>query len=252
MYDERLSKAIARIDAEREAVRTERAAFEEFAEELRALEVPVRRTDVAGAPTLVESTPDTELLQSVRRAYRSTVMAVPEYDEQYGESLRENMAAELDEDVAVAVVDGARFTRPLKSVLLQQIRVAVETRTDLLDALRRERAAIRDASELLERGEDRLEPLTAGGLTSRPFDELVTIERQLRREIDRCEQLLDDRQRDIHRQRWQFPRGDTQLLQEYLYREFDTTYPVVTTALDRIDQLSDNHSTVVRAISRSS
>jgi hypothetical protein len=52
-------------------------------------------------------------IQEIQQAYEDTVMDVPHYDEEYGESLYMNMAAEFGSDIATAVTEASDFTPPL-------------------------------------------------------------------------------------------------------------------------------------------
>ncbi|PSP16138.1 hypothetical protein BRC62_06380, partial [Halobacteriales archaeon QH_10_67_13] len=73
---------------------------------------------------------------------------------------------------------------------------------------------------------------------------LVDQEGQLRSAEQDCADLLTTRQRRIHEER----RRTGSLLQEYLYADLKTTYPVLDTTVQQIDRLRDRRRAVTRAV----
>ncbi|UHQ98856.1 hypothetical protein HYG81_24105 (plasmid) [Natrinema zhouii] len=222
-----IRKAQSVVETERERMRTERDAFYDFAEEVRALSVSDGFSQSNQTLLMKGGTVGTRV-KPVRDRYRETVMAVPHYDEDYGEPLRENMAAEFNRDIATVVVDDQPFSTQLKRLLVQQARTAARRREELLRSLSREQESLADASERLQDIEDSFDQNST--LEWHSFLQLVSSDKTLQRNIDACEQLVADRQRSLHSNRV----GSDQLLQRYLYDHLGFSFPVLNAALDLI------------------
>lgn len=224
-------------DDERDSVVAERAAFETFAEAVASMPTTtaspspsVRRADGAGRP-----------LAAVRERYRETVLAAPGYERAYNEDLSEHIAAEFGRPVAGTVLADGHLTPPLKRLLVAGARESAAERTDLLGALNRECDSLATAADRLERTGD---ALSSTAPEDRPFSELVDQEGRLRSAERDCTDLLTDRQRRIHEER----RRTGSLLQEYLYTDLETTYPVLDAAVRQIGRLRDRRRAVTRAV----
>lgn len=101
-----LKSARPTLEEEQSRTTAERDDLMEFAN--RVADLSVESTTTAGLPaggtaSAITTGHGSTGLDDVREAYRETVMAVPHYAEEYGESLEENMAIELDDEVAVSV-----------------------------------------------------------------------------------------------------------------------------------------------------
>ncbi len=242
-----VDEALTAVERERECVRAEREAFEEFARTVGAL--PVQSRQSAGMPPgLSASAGRGDRLQTVRDGYRETVMAVPGYEEEYGESLRENMTAEFGKEVAVAVTEGSQFTPQLRRLLVSGARVAAQQRETLCDALDAEHQSVSEARTRLREIDASLERMTATDPPERSFSGLVDEAHDLRQGERRCEQLLETRQREIHRGTHQFRQSEDVLLQEYLNAELDVTFPVLEAALERLRRLRERQRVVVQSV----
>jgi hypothetical protein len=108
---------------EQSRLQAERSALERFESQIRGLSAASvgQSTPSRGGATLAQSNVETRSqLQAVQNAYRDTVMAVPHYQEDYGESLTEHMTAEFGEDVTTAVVEGSTLTPQVKRALVSK------------------------------------------------------------------------------------------------------------------------------------
>jgi len=240
---------LATVERERESVRAERDAFEEFATTVKSLPAGSPQS-VEAPPGLTASAGKADPLGTVRDCYRETVMAVPDYDEEYGESLREHMTAEFGEVIATAVVGGGELTPRLRQGLVDGARAIARRRGTLRDVLDTEYEAVRDARGELREIDATLERVAATDPADRSFAELVDEGRDLRRDERRCEGLLERRQREIHRETRRFRRSDDLLLQEYLNADLEVTFPVLDATLERLSRLRDHRRSVVRSLTR--
>ena len=244
-----LREAESAIDAERTVVRAEREAFREFAATVQTLQVNRRHSTGATRIQHTKALSDTAQMRTVQDAYRTTVMAIPDYADQYGETLREHMATELGHDTAAAVVDGQQFTRPLKHAVVVQASIAAQQREAFLDMLDDEEASVRESAALLREAGSALERFDETELSQQSFAELASYEQELRQDIARCVRLLETRQCDIHRKNRAVSLTEQSLLQEYLYRDLDTTFPALAATLGQLRRLHRRKRTVIRTIS---
>lgn len=243
-------RAMVQVEDERAAVEAERDAFSEFAESVREMDALSHTSFDAPTAALVSPSPDHEQLRTIRSRYRETVMAVPGYDREYGESLRENMTAEFGEEVTTAILDGEQFTPKLKNLLVGRAVAAARQREALMEAIDGEHSSLIDARQRLETAEIPLEAEDELELSEESFEALIDYDRRSRREETRCEKLLTDRQRHVHRKTRWLHNADAAFLQEYLYHDFDVRFPVLHAGLERIERLRERRRVVSRAIAR--
>lgn len=257
----RLPDAVDVTREEYERTAAERDAFEQFTQRVAAIEpadgnpahrgtssespatgpVATRTTEVPSGP---RSTPGETPLEGVREAYRETVMAVPHYEEEYGEPLEENMAAELGPEVARAVTEGEVLPRQLQATLLQKSQQAYEQRADFLHPLENEYETLVDARRRL-RGTCETTTSIEESMFPRPVREIVQSWERLDKLEDDCEDLLAERQAQLHERTW---RGPSRSLQLFLYRSRPWTYPVLNDGLDAISRIREAKRRAVEAI----
>ncbi|WP_135365379.1 DUF7260 family protein [Halosimplex halophilum] len=213
---DRVADAIGVVDTEIEYTADERAAFDRFRARLSKVEPWTPATadgnaiDAANAgtgpgaagsaPTLAATRSEPRAgagLRTVRTAYRETVMAVPHFEAEYDETLRESLAAEFGADVAAQVVDGARLTPPLYRALGAAVDRAVDERQRFRRTLERERdslAAVRDGLAACERRLDEVAAELDGADAERPG----RLDERLADAEATCADLADERQRLVH------------------------------------------------------
>jgi len=230
-----IDRATALVDEEIELVEREQEAFERFLARVRESGATgrgtVRREGTGGPAVLAaaDSRPS-ERLRSIRAAYRETVMAVPHYEREYGDTLRESVAAELGETLAGHVADGQVLAPALSDALVKASERARDDRADFLRYLRRERESLREAaSELndierraVELGE-RVGAASTGAQLASADESLAALER-------RCTDLANRRQATIHdRGVGELSGVDGTSLVQYLYADdMETVAPVLS------------------------
>nr|WP_101297993.1 hypothetical protein [Halegenticoccus soli] len=118
---ELVDEEIARVDAERDAVRR-------FRRRIGALETR-RPAGSATAPTpagairsIGEGRSASPALDRVRTAYRETVMSAPHYEDEYGDTFEESVAAEFGAETAELLRTSDRFTDALRELLVRACR----------------------------------------------------------------------------------------------------------------------------------
>lgn len=246
-----LQDAFAAVEDERDRLIAERDAFRRFADEVETVEAQVGQP-VGTATVVAQSGGDRRALRSVRERYRETVMAVPHYEAEYDENLRENVAAEFDWELATAVTDGRNFSPQLKQLLVHRARLAARDREELRTTIERERESLAETEALLRETERTLREARDGVLRERSFSGLVDVAGNLGRAIDRCERSLEDRQSEIHRIESEWGCSDRSYLYPYLYADLEVMHPALDAVLDRIRTLRDRRREVVRFLMRRS
>jgi hypothetical protein len=230
----RIAAAIEALEAEQRIVSAEKRAFEAFRARLSNLDCTTPSTNApaataAGPSTLVDTGgAPSEALRRIRVAYRETVMDVPHYESEYGDSLVENLTAEFGSDVARCLVAGTGLTPILYEGLLDAAEQATTERRRFLAVLRRERESLQRIETELDDCErraveliDRISTASESGTLGRLDGELADLERQ-------CESLSSRRQETIHgRSFTAFSGVDDGSLSGYLYEDCETSFPAL-------------------------
>ncbi|KAB7517623.1 DUF7260 family protein [Halosegnis rubeus] len=227
---------------ERRRVADEREAFDRFARLLAGVESETP-TATTGSRTLLGDGGVSAGARAVRDHYQSTVMSVPHYDSEYGDSYRESLAIEFGPDVAVALESG--FDARTKQAVHAAARDAHADRVRFVDALDAEAAALTDYRETcLAIADERL----AVAEEAHGCEEYGTLDalrtRCLTLEAD-CDGLAGERQQAVRACRADLGLPDAYPnLQEYLYAPLETDYPVLAATTDIAAQLRDCRQTV--------
>jgi len=240
--------ALDELARQRDSVRAERDAFHEFADDVQSLSTATQSTTGANTTHVVDAGRGGQELDRVRDSYRETVMALPDYEEEYGETFEEHLTAEFGPDVASVVIGGREFTDPVKQLLVQQARESARQREQLLSEFSMEATSLREARRRLDDVDGALSAPGASGLRGRSFRDLVEADGDIRQAETDCEHLIEDRQGDVHRINRQYTGPEQPLLQEYLYADLDVTFPVLAAALERIRELRERRSAVIREV----
>lgn len=244
----RIPEALSTVQEERERTAAEEAAFEGFSERVAALNTTELKpaTPTAGTTLTSSETETTAQLEDIRAAYRNTVMAVPHYEEEYDESLTENIAAEFGADFA-GLVDGDNILTPnLQQALVRASHAAKQERASFLKSLDWEHNTLTDARRRLRNVSESTERLATTPLDRCRFNKLLRVEHRLQNLKSDCEEILQDRQRHLQNRSY---RNGLQL-QAYLYLSRPWTFPVFNDALDCLSRLREIEDRVVQSVIR--
>ena len=239
------------VAEERKRLLNERDAFDAFARRISGLEVsevPAAVHATGGIATATSIGAD-DRLDQVQDAYRDTVMSVAHYDSDYGEPLPENIAAEFGEGLAVAVVEGRRFTPQLKAALLASSEEASRSRAAFLSTLEDEAQALSDARETMETIDAERESIAAAPLTSRSFEALVDDWNRLGVLSEQCRTMLRDRQ-EVIRSRSAERLSSAPDLNDYLYDDLPVSYPVLSDLTSLSESIDSFRSRVLDSLTR--
>jgi hypothetical protein len=235
-----------RLRTERRRTADEAEALEAFRDRIDGLAVDTQTADRlrTGHGTLLDRQHRSGL-GTVREAYETTVMRVPqaEYDDGYAE----NLSAEFGSAVAAALTEGTTFDATCKRILLTPTAEAIDERHRFQERLAGERSAVETVESRLLPIVSELSEYPTDDLESRSFGTLDTYRRRLSVLETRCDDIAAERQRGIRNERLgrSVPVDD---LQSYLYQSFDRTYPVLGAVVDVADGVRETRRAASRAI----
>lgn len=256
-----IEKAETCCSEERRRLIDEQNAFSEFCRRIRSTTPTAGENisnyseyGVVGARTTRFNT-QSQGLDKIEQAYRETVMSVPHFDDDYGDSFMENIEAELGSQITT-VLDGGNhtLTAQLQQSLVLQTKQAIERRRNLVSMLDAELSELKDAKIRLKHLEKQREQLnTALHSTVEHHEQNVESENlkayaeqwsEYEELKDQCEELLMDRQATIQNQSPQASdRFD--VFYEYLYEPMQTDYPVLTATLSLIDWIEQDCRVII-------
>lgn len=251
-----LPKARERCDEERRQTRAERDAFDQFVRRLADIDAAVptgtsgARAAIGPPTSTIVRQADDRSVRAVRNAYRETVMAVPHYEEDYGESLAANVSEEFDPGAATVLTDGGGLTPEIKRGLAQSAIESRNGRESLLDVLDREASSLERANETFSDCEATFERIENQPLQERSYGGLLATWRQLRRCSDRIESVLEERQAEIQsgaNLSRQF--DDTWATYAYLYGPLPVSHPILAEGARLLDEKESLEADLVRALS---
>ena len=227
---------------ERERTAREYEAFDRFLNrvvEISTSTPQVTAASAAGPAVLQErySRPGGELA-AVIDAYEETVMDVPHYEQDYGETLAEHMAAELGEEVAQGVLGRGALSNHLKAGIVETTRTARDRRENLHGLLEGEAASLERHGSRFRSITEKIERTTTTLCSQQSYDELL----EQRTELQECQETLEEivakRQEDRNDNRITcMPRKTQMHLQAYLYMPMEVTYPVVAEATELLSRV---------------
>jgi hypothetical protein len=173
-------------------------------------------------------------LEDVRKQYRDSVMPVPNYNREYGESFEEHFASEFGPEVASVVLDGNQLIGPVKQLLVAQARESAQHRQDLVEGLELEERSMRRSKTTLEHVDTFLAENGPTSLEKASVPDLVAIDEEILDWRSRAESLLQTRQQEIQTVNRRTGSPSKTLIQEYLYAAADLPFPVLRSGLDYI------------------
>ena len=240
----RIDDARSAVAAERSCVAAEHDAFEAF--DRRVADLPTVAA-TSTPPLLTDPRPSGQSLERVRTAYEETVMSVPHYEAEYGDTVAESLAVEFGEDLGAALVGGTALTPEFRDAVRAAAAAARREREEFLTVLDREDTSLaRAAADVAELRTD-LDVLDDRPLSERSFDDLHTLWEAVRDVEARIEGINMRRQETIRGYRNELPGVPTDFA-EYLYADRPTNYPVLATVADLGSETSRARRRVARRL----
>jgi len=243
--------ALAALQKERKAIVAEQDALRTFTTRVEKLPTtgPTQTIEAGSVGVVGATNSQPSGMAEIREAYRETVMELEHYDRDYGEPLPENLAKELGDGIAGAVLAHDSLSPQIKRAVTTSAQDAYTSRGQYLETLDRERVRLDEAGDSLKDAAACCDAVDGERLRRRPFEELQ----------DRYECLNDERQtlitmlqqRQDHLQEgvtfgWQ--RRDSEAVYRYLYRNIDATYPVLADGTRVLKHMDDVESRLTQAI----
>lgn len=241
----------SRQRVERRQIADERRALEAFASEVRSLSTDAGHHSSAPAitaqATVTMETPSGTGLELVRDAYRSTVMSVPHYEEEYGDTYAQSVVAEFGPTLGAVLAEGSRFDDQCRNALLAAVDRALAERSELTKMIDVEQQSISAVSHTLDPVVQDVGSFETVAFEDLDFGSLDAYRARLTVLSERCDEAAADRQAAIREQRYelQLP-SEAPDVPTYLYRTFDTRYPVLSLIAglcERIDHLQQTIET---------
>ena len=229
----RIPEAIETIREEKRRTDAEKSAFERFGTAVRNLHPTDTRgpdAGVTGGRLLQNDTGTGDGMEAVRALYRETVMSLDHYEEEYAETLRANVAAELGPDCATAVMSTETLDPSLQRVLARTSHEVARERAEFTAHAESELGSLTTAERRLQTAAAAVEEVRDRDLSTQRLDRLGTAEEHLRAAESECASIIEDRRTEYA----DAPESDGLNLREYFYRQHDWTHPVIGDALDVI------------------
>jgi hypothetical protein len=177
-------------------------------------------------------------------------MTMAHYDDEYGEPLATNMAAEFSEELAGAVADGTALTPQVKQALVTGATDARNERDAFLRTLAAESEEVSDAESTLSSIDRKCTEIRGRRLELVSYAELDEAWTKLDEMETECERCLSDRQASIHDgYTLGFRSGDSETFHSYLYRPLDVSYPVLADGANVLESLRETKRRVTAAAS---
>lgn len=252
------------VRAERKRTELEREVFQEFASRVAAIQPSgtpsagkrnhgdLRDTDTAvpsqSAP--VSGPHATDTLATVRRAYEETVMSLPFYESEYGDPYEVSIRKEFGPDVATALTEANALNPIAKQALVTQVEEAWSKRDVLLETFNREHESINGAAAILLPIADELRTFQTTSFENHEFGTLEARRTRLLTLEEKCERAATDRQATIHHHQTEYntPAGTPDIC-AYLYREFESTYPILYLCSDFAKKINEYRQCIESEIS---
>lgn len=136
--------------------------------------------------------------RAVRTAYEETVMSVPFYEAEYGDTYEESIRAEFGPEIATALTQSDSFTPGFKRVLLGRVEHARREREALIEVCNREFDSIDATAGVLKPIDEELHSVEAIPFHDQDFGQLEAYRARLLTIEDECGDAASDRQSTIH------------------------------------------------------
>ncbi|MFB6353453.1 MAG: hypothetical protein ABEJ92_05150 [Halobacteriales archaeon] len=248
-------EARAVVSEEQSRTAAEQRAFARFARKVASFEAgggTVQPGPAAGAVSATSASlvPSQQGIESVRTAYRETVLAMDHYEEEYDEPLDEHMRRELGVEIATAVEQSQQLSPPLKRALVERAREAARDRERLMTRLDHEMEALDAAEEELTSVADTVEEAASRPVDGLRYDELTDEWNRLGELKSRLSRLVARRQEALQEDVDDGPRTEYPSLNAYLYDDLDATFPILEDAAALAGRVKDVRRRVLLALTR--
>lgn len=230
-----LPRARELCDVERRRTRAEYEAFDRFIGRARQIIPSANAPNIStGGPTPLlqqQANSSSGQLNALRQAYEDTVMSVPHFEEEYGETVAEHMREELSDEIAEAVISESNLTAPLHQSVVDAAYAARERRAHFLEMLEEEADSLANHEKTLQQIERGVSIATEPLCADQSFGGLQEQHAELKQYESQIEHIVNERQADrTDGKSGAMRSGQSVDLQSYLYFPMEARYPVVAEA----------------------
>ncbi|MFC7204185.1 hypothetical protein ACFQJC_11720 [Haloferax namakaokahaiae] len=225
---ERLETAHRALRTERRRCVDEREAFRSFHADLANQQVAAPQT----TPPLVNARQQTtSSLQRVRRSYERTVMSVPHYESEYGDTFETSLREEFGPDVASVFCSSQSLSKPLHQRMVSAATASYVERVEFIEIVDAESSSLENVREEAAEIHARLRELDEVPLPDRGFEALCALYESVGDLQERLDRLVSRRQTTImaHRRALSPLHADVTL---FFYDDLDVRYPALSTLAD--------------------
>lgn len=262
--DEVLDSIRQSLQAKQNRTEIERDAFGKFATRITdlqpsskplALSAEHNEPQDGGGAVALQSQPVSEPsardeLGTIKNAYEETVMSVPFYEAEYGDTYEESIRAEFGPDIATALTQSDSFSPVAKRVLLTKTEQARSEREALIETCEREHASVDEAVNVLKQIDEELQSVESISFDNQGFGALEAHRARLLTLKDKCEHAATTRQETIHHHRTEYSLPiDAPDICVYLYKEFETAYPILRLCSDLARRIENYRQQIEHAMS---
>lgn len=226
--NEKLRCAFRVLQREHREIVAELTAFRKFKRNIEDISPsPMEPSPKQGINVQVNSGEDE--IDKIETAYKETVMAVPHYDKEYGDTYFESITAEFGPEMAVRLSDSNYFAPAHKLVLLGKIDDIVKQRQTLKDIVELEQSSIKSAKNKFKTIGGRIESLPSQDFRT---CKIKTLEQHLANTtelIEKCDTIASNRQEEIARRENRLA-ASTEVgdLHSYFYQSHDFNFPILS------------------------
>lgn len=241
----RIPEAVETVREEKHQIETERAAFERFSTEILNLNAhEALGSDTDGLLLRKPDRPVGDTTETVRSLYRETIMSVEHYEEEYDETLRTNITAELGPDFETAVMTDDTLNQPLLDALARKSTSVAQDREKYTARVESELQSLTDAQKQLQNMTKSVERIRDWDTSSQSFEELEDAENELQVAKRECKTIIESRQTEYV----DAPEEDGLNFRDYLYQQYEWNHPVVGDALDTIKNIQVAERRIATAV----
>jgi hypothetical protein len=187
-------------------------------------------TTIQLSPHNIQDAPGpTDALRTARTAYRDSIMSVPHYDSEYGESFKRNLTAEFNQTIAICLVTGTKFTKPIQNALIRAVKQRRYSRERFDTELQKERRLLQRVIDSLSNIESRTHQIGIQSNGAANSEQSYSLRDELNQLEVRCGSLTEARQMTIHNRRnMEWAGVGSGSLVMYLYDDLPTRTPALS------------------------
>lgn len=227
-----LQQAIKEVDEECSYLSAERAAFEEFRESIRL-----------ATPELAHAERPSETTEQLRETYHEVVLYGLDHETGYGDTLGDDLVQEHSPSIADILLSAKPLTQRRKRNLLMETTIAIERREHFLAEIEAERTALGIFAQEIAAIESTVETLPECSPQEQLLENLLEARERYDDLKQQCDHLLERRQEQLNDPARNVTILDEpHALNEYLYSDLDTAYPVLSALGSTVKRIHSEQS----------